>query len=47
MLLHDQPKSLLRTTTCQLVVVLHSYDPGILLGTRLGSVLGTNLTGTS
>ena len=29
MALHHQPNSFLRITTCQLILVLQSYDPGI------------------
>ena len=32
-----------RTTTCQLILMLHFYDPGILLKTHLGGVPGSNL----
>ena len=40
-----RPDSLFRTTTCQLMLMLHQYscDPGIVLSTHLGSVLGSNL----
>ena len=48
---HHRPNSLLRTITCQLILMLHSYDPGMLLSTHLGSVdtkdvLGINLKRT-
>ena len=40
---NHRPNRILRTTTCQLILMLQSYDPGILLSTHLGSVLGSNL----
>lgn len=37
--------TVLAVTTCQLIFVLHFYDPDILRGTHLGNVLGFNLKG--
>ena len=39
MTLQHRPNSLLRTITCHLILLLHSYDPGMLLSTHLGGVL--------
>ena len=43
MALHHWPNSLVWTTTCQLIFMLPPYDPGVLLSTHMGSVLGSNL----